>query len=151
MQPTNANQSTRRFSWVVILLGLIGAPHVGWSQELDEQAYEHADALSRAFRQAAAKVLPTVVAIETRSNARVQSMPGMQGSPFDELFGGQMPPRLMPQRDGLGSGVIIDASGIILTNNHVVAGADSVRVELSDGRKFNVTDIKYLSKIYSAI
>jgi serine protease Do len=133
---------TRRFSWVVLLLGLIGAPHVGWTQELDEQAFEHADALSRAFRQAAAKVLPTVVAIETRSNARMQSMPGMQGSPFDELFGGQMPQRLMPQRAGLGSGVIIDASGIILTNNHVVAGADLVRVELSDGRKFNATDIK---------
>ena len=69
-------------------------------------------------------------------------MQSMQGSPFDELFGDQLPQRMVPPREGLGSGVIIDPSGIILTNNHVVAGADSVVVELGDGRKFTATDIK---------
>jgi serine protease Do len=48
----------------------------------------------------------------------------------------------IPQRDGVGSGVIIDPSGIVLTNNHVVDGADTVTVRLSDGREFQATDIK---------
>ena len=43
---------------------------------------------------------------------------------------------------GVGSGVIIDPKGIILTNNHVVEGADEVLVELVDGRQLKATDIK---------
>src|SRR5262249_1970380 len=43
---------------------------------------------------------------------------------------------------GMGSGVIIDRSGIVLTNNHVVEGADEVTVRLPDGREFKGTDIK---------
>ena len=45
-------------------------------------------------------------------------------------------------REGMGSGVIIDPSGIILTNNHVVDGAGKVIVRLHDGREFEATDIK---------
>ncbi len=41
-----------------------------------------------------------------------------------------------PPRDGMGTGVIIDKSGIILTNNHVVEGADTVTVHFSDGREY---------------
>ena len=47
-----------------------------------------------------------------------------------------------PARSGLGSGVIIDAKGIILTNYHVVEGADEVLVELSDGKQFRAADVK---------
>jgi serine protease Do len=43
---------------------------------------------------------------------------------------------------GVGSGIIIDPKGIILTNNHVVEGADEVLVELVDGRQLKATDIK---------
>merc|ERR1712087_393198 len=39
-------------------------------------------------------------------------------------------------------GVIVDAAGIVLTNNHVVEGADEVTIELSDGREFKAVDIK---------
>ena len=42
----------------------------------------------------------------------------------------------------MGSGVIIDRSGIVLTNNHVVEGADEVIVHLADGREFKADDIK---------
>ena len=41
-----------------------------------------------------------------------------------------------PQRGALGSGFIVDASGIVITNNHVVKGADRVTVQMSDGREF---------------
>jgi len=46
-----------------------------------------------------------------------------------------------PQQ-GFGSGFIVDAKGVILTNHHVVAGADQVEVQLMDGRKFTSKDIK---------
>ncbi|MBM3255488.1 MAG: peptidase, partial [Candidatus Omnitrophica bacterium] len=53
---------------------------------------------------------------------------------FDDFFGE------IPERDykqvGLGSGVIIDADGYILTNQHVIQGADKITVTLSDGREF---------------
>jgi len=42
-----------------------------------------------------------------------------------------------PQRGALGSGFIVDASGLVITNNHVVDGADRVTVQMSDGREFS--------------
>lgn len=53
---------------------------------------------------------------------------------FDDFFGG-IPDREFKQM-GLGSGVIIDPQGYILTNQHVIEGADKITVTLSDGRKF---------------
>ncbi len=53
-------------------------------------------------------------------------------------------PHGMPHREvhGVGSGVIIDPSGIILTNNHVVEGGGKITVTLHDGREFEAADIK---------
>ncbi|WP_426733324.1 Do family serine endopeptidase [Myxococcus faecalis] len=78
-----------------------------------------------------------VVYVEVQ--ARPRRMSGMQGLPpgFAERFG--LPPGMQgnaPPRQGLGSGFIIDASGTVLTNNHVVDGADLVRVKLEGGRSY---------------
>jgi S1-C subfamily serine protease len=59
---------------------------------------------------------------------------------FRQFFGRefQMPrQQRMPRQSGLGSGVLTTADGYILTNNHVIDGADSVRVELPDKRSFD--------------
>ena len=54
---------------------------------------------------------------------------------FRRFFGGTDMPREQVQRS-LGSGVIVDASGLIVTNNHVIEGADEVKVSLADKREF---------------
>ena len=72
-----------------------------------------------------------------------------KGTPFEDFFndrGGQQfnfqGPQSVPRSTGVGAGVIIDRSGTILTNNHVVDGATEVMVRLADGREFKATDIK---------
>jgi serine protease Do len=68
---------------------------------------------------------------------------GFGGEDLEDLFergGGSM--RRSPARESSGSGVIIDKSGIILTNNHVVAGGGKITVKLHDGREFVATDVK---------
>lgn len=127
------------------------------------QAIESANSLSSAFRTVANQLLPSVVAIENRPavawNSRMQARPSngaspepnpFQGTPFEKMFpnfkfqappmnnpGGSMP---APQ-GGIGSGVIIDESGIILTNNHVVAGDGEITVRTHDGRTFVASNV----------
>jgi serine protease Do len=89
-----------------------------------------------------AKVAPAVVTVRSERRARVaqQRLPFLDDPRFREFFGdrfGEDPtPRPQPRQGGLGSGVIVNHDGYILTNNHVVAGADTVRVELTDRRVF---------------
>ncbi|AJE02127.1 DegQ family serine endoprotease [Geobacter pickeringii] len=85
---------------------------------------------------------PTVVNISTAKSPqpqrRLRRSPGQPTDPFQDFFERffEDAPR-RPQRErSLGSGVIISAEGYILTNNHVVAGADEITVRLSDGREF---------------
>lgn len=54
---------------------------------------------------------------------------------FQEFFGQQMPNRTERQ-SSLGSGVIIDSEGLVITNNHVIANGDDIRVALADGREY---------------
>lgn len=56
-----------------------------------------------------------------------------------EMLGVVPPEKQRPAREGLGSGVIISENGYILTNNHVVSGADELTVELDGNRRYNAT------------
>ncbi len=97
----------------------------------------------RNFVEIAKMVKPAVVNIAaTRSG---KSAEGPQASPFDDpffrrFFGDEFFKRDQPHRErkerGQGSGVIVDSSGFIITNNHVVNKADEIRVFLSDKREF---------------
>ncbi len=112
------------------------------AEDDDAAAVRQAKALSRAFRAAANAVLPTVVKVNTTTRIPVAEGNPFRGTPFEDLFPddprGQNPHDGMP---GLGSGVIIDPSGVILTNNHVIKDADEVSVQLADGRQFDVIEM----------
>lgn len=106
------------------------------------------------YRDVAKKVLPAVVSIETKAKPvkvkrqlpRHRAVPDDMHVPeeFRKFFEGmdQMPFEMPEQpHQGMGSGFLVDAKGVILTNYHVVAGADQVEVTLADGRKFVSKDI----------
>jgi serine protease Do len=127
----------------------------------------YAESLSRAFREAAEKTLPAVVMIHTlpgkdrqpRTRRRIppdgwDEFPFDEEGPFGDLFRmhpelrhffrdlPQMPAIPQPMPQGVGSGVIIDPAGIILTNNHVVEEAGKIIVRLHDGREFEAKEVK---------
>ncbi len=124
------------------------------------RAVSSAKDLSIAFRVASEAVLPSVVAIENVAPVASPEVDEMaqgspfggrnpfEGTPFEDYFNERnfpqrpmTPQRQRPRQSGMGSGVIIDSSGIILTNNHVVAGDGEVTVRLHDGREFKATEV----------
>ena len=91
---------------------------------------------SEAFAAIAADVTPAVVAIVNKRNVLV-GVRGPFNDPFlDQFFGIPHQYRREQRQQSMGSGVIVSNDGYILTNNHVIAGADEILVDLADGRSF---------------
>jgi Do/DeqQ family serine protease len=94
------------------------------------------------FEEAANKAVPAVVHITTVSKARQASGSGMRDNPLRDFFGDDYEdmfrdaPRNVPKQRGSGSGVIISADGYIVTNNHVVDGADELKVTLNNNKEY---------------
>ena len=86
------------------------------------------------------RVAPAVVTIRSTERVRAaQQFPFMDDPMFRQFFGDRMPQQQQtPQRvQGVGSGVIVNSDGYILTNHHVVDGATDIKVELTDNRTFS--------------
>ncbi len=159
----------RNGHWVVALFGIVslaysaGLMHVKVPALAALEAREtkvaeappEAEALSSGFRHAAKAALPAMVSIEVLGKAQTtgsneRDMNGLEDSPFGEFFKNdprlkeffRRGPQQMPRSHGMGSGFIIDPSGVILTANHVVANAETVKVKLHDGREYMATEVK---------
>ncbi len=114
---------------------------------LESENISKAKALSNAYAEIVEKVGPAVVGIETektQANESIADKEDFFGNDFFDYFFRRGMPREVEPRNrqapkrrmmGIGSGVIIDHEGHILTNNHVVADADRIRVELAEKGK----------------
>lgn len=153
-------ESNRNWMTAVVVGLSVGAAAVGLAQkqpELNAPVVAHNEhALSTIFRDISKDVLPSIVSIETRGKGAQLTSGAFdeEDNPFEGFFGndprfkelfknrqrGQQRPA--PMVRGQGSGFIIDASGIVMTNAHVVRDAEEVKVRLADGREFIGTDVK---------
>jgi serine protease Do len=90
------------------------------------------------YRDVVKRVLPAVVSIETRAKPK----PGAKANPDDPNLPDAFRQPVDPNRLGFGSGFFIDPAGVIVTNYHVVEGAEVAVVTLNDGRKFTSKNIR---------
>jgi serine protease DegS len=111
--------------WRPALLGKSAAP-----PQSTPAGPAHPAVIMQSFADAVARAAPAVVNIYT---ARVVTE-RTQAPTLNQLFGDFWPSYRQRVERSLGSGVIVDGAGTIVTNQHVIAGADSIRVQIADGR-----------------
>lgn len=92
------------------------------------------------YAEAVSTSAPSVVSIYTSKTVKQNLHPLLDDPVFDQLFGDQLKKYKRDKTEtNLGSGVIITHSGYILTNQHVIDGADEILISLSDGRSSEAT------------
>jgi serine protease Do len=131
----------------VISVGVKGKENKNGSADATQLQVPAPKQLSSAFAQVADKIEPSVVNINTESSVKVnphRNLPRRRQAPpggdeetpfqdfFDRFFGPQGPDAPPMRERSLGSGVIVDPKGYIITNHHVVDKADKIRVKLMD-------------------
>jgi serine protease DegS len=113
------------------MAGPLAAPRAEQAPELAAAPESGAGAPAlHSFADAVARAAPAVVNIYTKRVVTEQ----LQPSAFEQLFGGFGPRYRQRVQRALGSGVIVDDTGHIITNNHVIANAAEIKVQLADGR-----------------
>lgn len=137
----------------IVGLGCLNAGQSASGAEKDdakspESALKLAHGLGQAFSHVAKTVRPSVVNITSIKRLKVAGRgrslrdPWFHNHPFRDFFGNdffdqffrQQKPHEGYEQRGLGTGVIVDKEGHILTNNHVVKGADEIQIKLYDGK-----------------
>ncbi len=140
------------YAAVLIMVGLIAGFTISSFFGLDQESHagdakiskESLDILSKtnqAMAEVVAAVKPSIVNVSSVTTVKVTERPApfSQDPFFKRFFGDEFRNLERPReqkRSGLGSGVIVDGKGYILTNNHVIKGADEIKVTLSDKREF---------------
>lgn len=105
-------------------------PQAGFAQIPQSQSE-----IKLSFAPLVKKTVPSVVNVYAARLVHARSP--FEGDPFFEQFFGRTPQNVPSRKQSsLGSGVIVDQSGLIVTNYHVIRDADEIKVALSDGREF---------------
>jgi serine protease Do len=121
---------------LILALGQGGRPGVWGPGAPAADAQGLMSSRRTAIVTAAERASPAVVSVSVIATRVVRADP-FQGMFRDEFFERFFPPTEYRQRTpGLGSGVIVDARGLVLTNEHVTRNAEEIRVTLTDGRQF---------------
>ncbi len=121
-----------RISIGLLVLGL-ACPAVGLAQEqktVPQSRQEMQLSFSPLVKQTAGAV------VNVYAERVVQRRNPFAGDPFFEHFFGQRMPNRSEKQSSLGSGVILAADGLVVTNNHVIEGANDIKIALADGREF---------------
>ncbi len=136
-------------SRAVVLMAIVCVVASPSVQAEDINGVETLRRASRAFSEVAKKAMPAVVAVQVETVEQVRG--GLLDSPFDDeffdRFFGSRPRSRQPQqpqerrRQGQASGFLISEDGYALTNHHVIAQADKVRILLNDGRTFENVEV----------
>jgi len=127
----------------VIALGIVAvlagtASHPAWADSHVKVPASKQE-MQLSFAPLVKAAAPAVVNIFTKKQVRQSREPSLFNDPFFEQFFGRnfgRPQRQTKIQNSLGSGVIIDPAGIMITNFHVIAGADEITVALNDKREF---------------
>lgn len=117
---------------VLLLLVLVLAP-LFVAKPVAQQVPSSQAQIDMSFAPLVREASPAVVNVYTRRVVAQRASPFANDPIFREFFG-------LPQsrvQNSLGSGVIVGEDGVIVTNNHVIAGADELKVVLSDRREYN--------------
>jgi len=121
--------------WRPTLLGKTAVPPQSLPVQSSATVYSRPPVVMQSFADAVARAAPAVVNIYTARVVTERTQPPA----LNQLFGDFWPSYRQRVERSLGSGVIVNDTGTIVTNQHVIAGADSIRVQLSDGRIADAT------------
>lgn len=119
---------------VLVFSGFAAAP-ITHAQEINPSAIAPPNGAPMSFADLIERVRPAVVSISVRQRPDAVQQPSVEGLPpgFEEFFRGR-PGRPGPAPTSLGSGFFIDQNGTIVTNHHVIEGAEEITIRTSDGR-----------------
>jgi Do/DeqQ family serine protease len=122
---------------LILLPAILVLPFAGSAVADDRIVPPSQDAVRYSFSPIVRRVAPAVVNVYASRVVEQSASPFFTDPFFRRFFGGDFgEPEQRVQRS-LGSGVFIDPSGIVVTNNHVIANADQIKVALSDRREFD--------------